>query len=140
MRVVLDTHVLVSGLAFPSDPFGRLASAWRAGALELVVSEFLLDELARTLQALSARTGFTAQDVQDFLDLLRVMACVVELEAAGLVRAQAPALRDPGDVPILATFMASGADYLVTGDKNLLALTGSCAILTPTEFCVRHAP
>ena len=59
MLVVLDTNVLVSGLAFPGGPPGRLVSAWRAGAFSLAVSDFLLDELARILPAMSARTGFT---------------------------------------------------------------------------------
>lgn len=140
MLLVLDTNVLVSGLAFPGGPPGRLVSAWRAGAFGLVTSAFMLDELARILPALSRRTGFGPEDVRDFLDLLRAMAKVVELDPAVLAQAQASGLRDPNDVPVLATFIAAGADCLVTGDKDLLALAERFAVLTPAAFCARYAP
>lgn len=140
MLVVLDTNVLVSGLAFPGGPPGRIVTAWRAGAISLVASDFLLEELARTLQALAGRTRFTVEDVRDFLDLLRAMARVVELDPQALARAQSSGVRDPNDVPVLATLIAAGADVLVTGDKDLLALAGQYPILSPTDFCARHAP
>lgn len=140
MQVVLDTNVLVSGLAFPSGPPGRIVSAWRAGAFSLVASEFMLDELARILPALSHRTGFSAADVRDFLDLMRAMSTIVELSADLLAQAQGSGLRDPDDAPILATFLASAADCLVTGDKDLLVLAGPWAIVSPADFCVRYNP
>ncbi len=140
MQVVLDTNVLVSGLAFPSGPPGRIVSAWRAGAFGLVASEFMLAELARILPALSHRTGFSAADVRDFLDLMRAMSTIVELSADHLAQAQDSGLRDPDDAPILATFLASGADCLVTGDKDLLVLAGPWAILSPADFCTRYNP
>ena len=140
MQVVLDTNVLVSGLAFPSGPPGRIVSAWRAGAFSLVASEFMLDELARILPALSHRTGFSAADVRDFLDLMRAMSTIVELSADHLAQAQGSGLRDPDDAPILATFLASGADCLVTGDKDLLVLAGPWAIVSPADFCARYNP
>lgn len=140
MQVVLDTNVLVSGLAFPSGPPGRIVSAWRAGAFSLVASEFMLDELARILPALSNRTGFSAADVRDFLDLMRAMSTIVELSADHLAQAQGSGLRDPDDAPILATLLSSGADCLVTGDKDLLVLAGPWAILSPADFCTRYNP
>ncbi len=140
MQVVLNTNVLVSGLAFPNGPPGRIVSAWRAGAFSLVASEFMLDELARILQALSHRTRFSAADVRDFLDLMRAMSTIVELSADHLAQAQGSGLRDPDDAPILATFLASGADCLVSGDKDLLVLAGPWAILSPADFCARHNP
>jgi putative PIN family toxin of toxin-antitoxin system len=140
VQVVLNTNVLVSGLAFPNGPPGRIVSAWRAGAFSLVASEFMLDELARILQALSHRTRFSAADVRDFLDLMRAMSTIVELSADHLAQAQGSGLRDPDDAPILATFLASGADCLVSGDKDLLVLAGPWAILSPADFCARHNP
>jgi putative PIN family toxin of toxin-antitoxin system len=140
VQVVLDTNVLVSGLAFPSGPPGRIVSAWHAGAFGLVASEFMLDELARILPALSRRTGFSAADVRDFLDLMRAMSTIVELSADHLAQAQGSGLRDPDDTPILATLLASGADCLVTGDKDLLVLAGSWAIVSPADFCTRYNP
>lgn len=140
MRVVLDTNVLVSGLAYPGGPPGRIVSAWRAGALDLAVSEFMLDELARVLPSLAARTGFTAADVQDFLDLLRALARLVEVGPDSLATACASGLRDPNDSPILVTLIAAAAQWLVTGDKDLLALADRYPIVTPADFCARYQP
>lgn len=140
MLVVLDTNVLVWGLAFPSGPPGRIVSAWRAGAFGLVTSEFMLDELARILPALSHRRGFSAADVRDFLDSMRAMLTIVELSADHLALAQGSGLRDPDDTPILATLLVSGADCLVTGDKELLLLVGPWAIVSPADFCTRYNP
>ena len=55
--------------------------------------------------------------------------------APNLAQARASGLRDPNDVPILATLIAAGADCLVSGDKDLLAEADRYAILTPADFC-----
>jgi putative PIN family toxin of toxin-antitoxin system len=47
-------------------------------------------------------------------------------------------LRDAADQPVLLTLLAAQADYLITGDKDLLALAGQYPILTPAEFWARH--
>lgn len=140
MLVVLDTNVLVSGLAYPAGPPGRLVTAWRGGAFRLASSEFALRELSRVLPRLSARTGMSPNDVRDFLDALRAIAVWVEPGADSLAQAQASGLRDPNDVPILATLIAAGGDCLVSGDRDLLALADRYPILTPADFCARHAP
>lgn len=47
----------------------------------------------------------------------------------------------PGSVPghiVLATCLASGANYLLTGDDDLLALKPKYAILTAREFYEQH--
>jgi predicted nucleic acid-binding protein len=48
------------------------------------------------------------------------------------------ALRDPADQPVLGTLLASQADYLITGDKDSLALAAQHPILTPAAFWERH--
>jgi predicted nucleic acid-binding protein len=45
LAVVLDTNVLLSGLAYPASVPGRLLATWRFGALEVVLSDFILAEL-----------------------------------------------------------------------------------------------
>jgi putative PIN family toxin of toxin-antitoxin system len=49
-----------------------------------------------------------------------------------------PNLRDPGDQPVLATLKAAQARYLITGDKDLLALSDRYPIVSPAEFWARH--
>ena len=53
LRVVLDTNVLVSGLAYPASIPGHIVSSWRHGGLDVVLSRFILDEIAHVLPRLS---------------------------------------------------------------------------------------
>ena len=132
LRVVLDTNVLVSGLAYPGSVPGRIVTAWRQGGVEVVLSRYILDELTRVLPRLP-RVGLTPAQVRDLADSLMFLADIVEPEGG-----HEAALRDPADQPVLQTLIAAKADYLVTGDKDLLALAGRYAVVTPAEFWVRH--
>jgi predicted nucleic acid-binding protein len=49
-----------------------------------------------------------------------------------------PNLRDRADQPVLGTLRASKVNYLVTGDKDLLALSNQYPIITPAEFWRLH--
>ena len=140
MRVVLDTSVLVSGLLFPGGPPSRLVAAWRGGAFDLVISDFLVDELVRTWRHLAPRLKHTPAEQDDFLDTLRLRSEMVQLDADSLSQASAAGLCDPNDVPILAMLIGAAADFIVTGDKDLLAVSGTYPILTPAEFEGRFLP
>jgi len=140
VRVVLDTNVLLSGLAYPASAPGRIVAAWRSGGLEIVLTRFILDELAGTLPRLSHRTGFTEPDIQDLIDVLLVLAEIADPTAPALAAAAGAGLRNKADVPVLAACLAAQPDYLVTGDKDLLALADRYPIITPAAFCERHAP
>jgi uncharacterized protein len=133
VRVVLDTNVLLSGLAYPASVPGRIVAAWRNGSLEVVLSHFILDELRRVLPRLSQRHGLNEAEIADLVDCLSFEAELVE-PAAGLE----PALTDPQDQPVLGTLHAAQADYLVTGDKALLALAPHYAVVTPAQFWQSH--
>jgi putative PIN family toxin of toxin-antitoxin system len=128
LRVVLDTNVLLSGLAYPNGAPGRIVAAWRSGSLEVVLSHFILSEVARVLPKLNHRLGWTEQDFADFVDLLSVLTEIVEPVP------HSHQLRDAADVLVLGTFLGARADYLVTGDRDLLALSDAFPIVTPAEL------
>jgi putative PIN family toxin of toxin-antitoxin system len=132
LRVVLDTNVLVSGLAYPGSVPGRIVSAWRRGGLDVVLSKYILDEMARVLPRLK-RITLSATEIRDLADSFLFLAEIVEP-----VEEVDPALRDKADGPVLGTLLASQADYLITGDKDLLALAGRYSIVTPAAFWKRH--
>jgi putative PIN family toxin of toxin-antitoxin system len=132
LRVVLDTNVLVSGLAYPQSISGRIVSIWRQGGLDVVLSRYILDELANVLPRLS-RIQLSSSEIRDLVDSLMFLADVIEPEAE-----PDPTLRDPADQQVLGTLRASRADYLITGDKDLLVLTGKYPIVTPATFWARH--
>ena len=132
IRVVLDTNVLVSGLAYPGSIPGRIISVWRQGGLEVVLSRYILDEMVRVFPRLS-RLTLSAEEIRDLADSFMFLADIVEPAAE-----QDATLRDPSDQPILGTLLSSRADYLITGDKDLLALAEQYPILTPAAFWQRH--
>ncbi len=133
LRIILDTNVLVSSLAYPGSVPGRIITAWRQGSLDVVLSRYLLDELARVLPRLNHRLKWQPADFADLIDILAIEADVVEPVAV-----PGNSARDAKDLPVLGTFLAARADYLVTGDNNLLALKDRYAIVTPVEFWNRH--
>ncbi|MES2390066.1 MAG: putative toxin-antitoxin system toxin component, PIN family [Acidobacteriota bacterium] len=132
MRVVLDTNVLVSGLAYPNSTPGRIVTLWRQGGLEVVLSRYILDETARVLPRL-VRIGLSSDEIRDLMDSLMFLADVVEPSGEEDGR-----LRDRADQKVLGTLTASQAKYLITGDKDLLALAEAYPILTPAAFWTRH--
>mgnify|MGYP001565586207 CR=1 FL=1 len=132
LRVVLDTNVLVSGLAYPGSVPGRIVEAWRQGSLAVVLSRYILDELVRVLPRLS-RVRMTPAEIRDLADSFVFLADVVEPQ--GVREAN---LRDPADQPVLLTLLAANADYLISGDKDLLALAEQYSIITPAQFWARH--
>ena len=137
LRVVLDTNVLLSGLAYPGSLPGRIVAAWRHGSVDVVLSTFILDELRRVLPRLSARHGLSSREIDDLVDILSIQAELVEPDAVS-----DDALRDGNDQPELAILLAGmrtgSLDYLITGDKDLLALAGTYPILTPAALWNRH--
>jgi putative PIN family toxin of toxin-antitoxin system len=136
LKVVLDTNVIVSGLAYPAGPPGRIVQAWRSGALQVVLSHFILEELRRVLPRLANRHGLSTQEVDDLVDILMFHAEVVTP-----VVVSEPGLRDRLDLPILGTFLALNVeppDYLITGDNDLLALVEHFPVISPSAFLLKH--
>jgi putative PIN family toxin of toxin-antitoxin system len=132
VRVVLDTNVLVSGLAYPQSILGRIVQQWRSGGLKVTLSRYILDEMARVLPRLP-RVTLTPQEIRDLADSFMFLADIVEPEIEWN-----PSLRDPADRPVLATLQTSGADWLITGDKDLLALATQFPIITPAGFWSKY--
>lgn len=139
LRVVLDTNVLLSGIAYPASVPGKIVAAWRHhGSLEVLLSAYILDELQRVLPRLVHRHGLTAAEVGDLVDVLSIQAELIE-PLPGVE----PDLRDAGDQAVLGTLLAArkttGADYLITGDNDLLALAQRYPIVAPAQFWATHA-
>ena len=134
MRVVIDTNVVLSGLIKRDSVPGQVLGAWRDGSFRLVLSEFLIEEIAVTLARpkIRAVVPWSAVQIDHFVLELRAFCDVVEPAALNF---KYP--RDPDDIPVLATLIASGADVLVTGDRDLLALRDKYPVQTPAEFVRR---
>ena len=137
LRIVLDTNVLLSGIAYPGSVPGKIVAAWRHGSIEVVLSSYILDELRRVLPRLAKRHGLSAVEIDDLVDVLAIQAELVDPLPVNDAE-----LRDVNDLPVLGSLLAAsaadGADYLVTGDKDLLALAQRFPIITPAQFWAVH--
>ena len=108
MRVVIDTHVLVSGLL---SPFGSPAEIVRmipSGSLSVCFDARIITEYAQVLTR--PKFPFSHEDVQALLDHLRAGGVVV---AGGPLPA---ALPDEDDMPFLQVALAGRAECLITGN------------------------
>ena len=120
VRAVVDTNLVVSGLILNHGYPSQLVEALRQGRFLLVLSDVLLEEYRRVLarQRFAQRYGLTSQEVRDFLALLATA------QRATPTRRLPVRVRDVKDNPVLATALGGKADYLVTGDEDLLTLDG----------------
>lgn len=138
LRVVLDTNVLLSGIAYPVSVPGKIMSAWRHGSIEVLLSVYILDELRRVLPRLANRHGLSLAEVNDLVDILSIQAEIIEP-----LPCTESDLRDVNDLPVLGTLLAAldtfDIDYLITGDKDLLAMAERYPIMTPAKFWGTHA-
>ena len=138
LRVVLDTNVLLSGIAYPASVPGKIIAAWRHGSVDVLLSAYILEKLRQVLPKLAHRHGLTAAEIDDLVDVLSIQAEIIDP-----LQATDAELRDVDDLPVLGTLLAalrtSGADYLITGDKDLLALAERYPIVDPAKFWSAHA-
>jgi hypothetical protein len=112
VRVVVDTNVWVSALIRPAGAPGRVLAPLARRRDVPVASWALAAEIAAVLRRPRIRRyGIGEEDVRD---VLRVLAPFLPDVDTGV------ALRDPGDLPVVASALAGGAEAIVTGDRDLL--------------------
>ena len=111
LRVVVDTNVFVSGLVWGGNP-RKVIKKWLQGKFLLLLSPFLLTEIILVLK----RFGFTREDLQK-------LRYILERNSLKFFPKRKTTLcRDPKDNQILDLCLVGKADYLVTGDKDLLEI------------------
>lgn len=121
MRVLLDTNIFISYLLEPEGESSThlVLEAALLGKFNLLLPEEVLEELQRKIPSkryLAER--ITPENAEKLVTILRQISEVVpriELEIPALTR-------DPKDDYLLAHAVVGEADYLVTGDDDLLVL------------------
>jgi putative PIN family toxin of toxin-antitoxin system len=118
-RVVLDTNCVVSALLFEHGRMAWLRRAWQREAIIPLADQATLRELIRVLGY--PRFSLTPADQHA---LLGEYLPWVETVADTPSRAW-PNLADPNDAPFLDLAAAAQAQYLVSGDADLLQLAAT---------------
>ena len=128
MKVILDTNVFISGVFFSGPPH-QILNAWRDGVIKLVISQDILSEYRRVGEEFADE--FPSIDLRPILDLVTIEA---ELYVAKDL--PEPLCSDPDDDKFVACAIAARAAFLISEDRDLLALgsIGEIQILTPYDF------
>ena len=137
-RVALDTTVFLRSLLSPGGVNARVLDMWKQGDYVLLISKPIVEEIARVLMrpALMALGAYTERDVAALIGLLGKRAVVV-----------APSVsfeycRDADDDKIIACAIVGRAQFLVSGDNDLVGDEGlretlrefGITILAPQAF------
>lgn len=138
MKVLLDTNIWVSALVWGGQVSPILLLA-EAKQIILIISEPIFNELSQVLgyEKLQRKIRSIGTTADALTEIVRTLA---ELHPTALLTV--PELRDPKDVIILGTAIASNADVIVTGDLDLLVLVefAGIPICTPQDFLNRYFP
>jgi putative PIN family toxin of toxin-antitoxin system len=133
-RLVLDTNILVSALLFQGGRLGWLRHAWQSGQVTPLLCRSTTDELLRVLAYPKFRLEH--HEIIALLGDLLPHAEPVEQPASP---PQAPRCRDPDDQVFIDLFLAADADALITGDDDLLVLSGDPDLRVLTAAQLREA-
>jgi len=126
MRIVLDTNVLIA--AFAAQGLCHAVLEVCIDQHEIVLSENILKEfatnLARKIKAPSEVVGRAVQFLRDHSSIHKVGKLLRRIS------------RDASDDHVLSLANAADADYIVTGDQDLLVLRkfNKVAIVLPRDF------
>lgn len=133
MRVVIDTNVLISRLLSPTGPPARVFALWEQQRFDLLVTEAILAEYGRALRYDKIRRyhGWADTAIEHFIQNLAELAILVTPTVTlAVVR------DDPADNRFLECAQDGNAQYIVSGDRHLLALGDhrGIPILKPQAF------
>jgi putative PIN family toxin of toxin-antitoxin system len=134
IKIVLDTNVFVSSF-FGGNP-RKIVDLWKTGEVTLCLSKPLIDEYVEVLR----RLGLAEERELD--ELLGLFARGFHV----LFAAKTPELHvveeDPDDDKFIECAVALKAAFIVSGDKNLVAIREYLGIETvaPREFLARYKP
>jgi uncharacterized protein len=130
LRVVIDTNLVLSALVFGGST-AKFRLAWQDDLFTPLASKATITELIRVLAYPKFKLTKSEQEdlLADYLPFCETLLMPDVLPAI-------PDCRDPFDAPFLVLAMVGRADYLVTGDRDLLCLAGRffCPIIQADRF------
>ncbi|MFH1244297.1 MAG: putative toxin-antitoxin system toxin component, PIN family [bacterium] len=136
LLVVLDSNVVISSLLHSNGNSSRVIELWRKQSFQVLISNYILSEVKDTL--------CDKKLVQKYhLSSVKQARLLTQLYHSGQlsdpISPFSPTSRDPKDNPIIQLALVGHAQYLVTGDQDLLVLSKNKSIqplqiITPAEF------
>ncbi|MBI3577621.1 putative toxin-antitoxin system toxin component, PIN family [Candidatus Gottesmanbacteria bacterium] len=124
-QVVIDTNVFLSAILWNGNP-DKVLKLWKGKSIVLLLSP----SLAEKIQTVLERSEATTFDINVFMESLKNNSIKLVPKTTYTI------CRDPDDNQILALATDGKADYIITGDKDLLALgtIEGIPIVKPKDF------
>lgn len=135
-RVIIDTNLWISFLI--TKDLKTLDNKVKTGKIKIIFGLELIEEFLSVASRPKFKKYFLKEDVEQIIDLFDVYGEIVQ------VKSKIELCRDHKDDFLLSLATDSKADYLITGDKDLLDLKtiGKTKIVTMTDYLKklsRHA-
>jgi len=127
-KIILDTNLWISFLI--SKKFSQLDKLIENNTLTLIFSDELIEEFVDVVSRPKLKKYFSKKDIEKILEIFDQFGELVK------VRSSVHICRDEKDNFLLNLSIDSKADYLITGDKDLLVLEKieNTKIMIFTEF------
>mgnify|MGYP003525425025 FL=1 len=128
IKLILDTNVFISGIFWSGTP-AKILNAWYEKKIKIVCSLEILDEYSRVSDILSKK--YPSVDMEPFINLM-----IRDAELFTPIKLKTPVSRDPDDDKFIAVALAANCHLIVSGDNDLLSVTGykDIEIINPSEF------
>jgi len=128
MKVVLDSNIFISGIIFGGNP-RKIIELVIEGKIQLFISPDILREIKEVLER--DKFGFSTAITPQVVHEIELMSYIVEPGISHSV-----VERDNDDNIIIDCAVEAGAEYVVTGDNDLLSLRqyNNIQIVTPADF------
>ncbi len=127
-KIIIDTNLWISFII--SNKLSLLDSLIFSGKIRLIFSLELIKEIEATIAKPKLKKYFLYDGLVEMLTMFEPFINLVEVKSVVSV------CRDPKDNFLLELAKDSKADYILTGDKDLLAIAkfGKTKIMTVTSF------
>ena len=127
-RIIIDTNHWISFLI--TKNFTRLDEIIFSKKCVLIFSRELLEEFLTVAKRPKFRRFFSSSDIEEILETIQEYAEFIE------VTSKTEVCKDPKDNFLLSLSLDGNADFLLTGDNDLLILTKfrKTSIVTISDF------
>jgi len=127
-KIILDTNVWISFLI--GKELQDLKDLIVSEKVKVITTDQLINEIRLVTSRDKLKKYFNQEKVSDLISLLDILANKVKIKKIDKI------CRDPKDDFLLALSKESRANYLITGDKDLLDIKvyGRTKILTVRQF------
>jgi putative PIN family toxin of toxin-antitoxin system len=114
IKIVVDTNIWISFLIGRS--FDSLINTIATKKVEIFFSRELNNELFTVITRPKLKAQITETKIAEIREVINNIVTIVETDSG------ISDCRDPGDNFLLELAVSAGADYLITGDSDLLVL------------------